>query len=74
MAEVLPQRAPLEGDDFVQLGFAAANATVRPTPRTLGAQVSDEVEAVFRKASPSRPPRATRALASSGTRSAMRST
>jgi formylglycine-generating enzyme required for sulfatase activity len=50
MSEILTHRSPLEGDDFVQLGFASANAAVRPTPRTLGAQVSDEVEAVFMKA------------------------
>jgi formylglycine-generating enzyme required for sulfatase activity len=41
---------PLEGDDYVQLAVAAGNPARRPTPRTLGAAVSDEVEAVLAKA------------------------
>ncbi len=48
--EVLTQRDPLEGDSFVQLGYASADKTRRPTPRTLGATVSDGVEAIFQKA------------------------
>ena len=48
--EVLTHRAPLQGDTFVQLGFASGNPAKRPTPRTLGASISDEVEAVFAKA------------------------
>ena len=48
--EMLTYKLPLEGDDYVQLAFASANPERRPTPRTLGATVSDEVEAVFRKA------------------------
>ena len=48
--EVLTQQAPLMGDTFVQLGFASGNPARRPTPRTLGASISDEVEAVFGKA------------------------
>jgi len=50
MTEILTHRTPLEGDDLVQLGFASANPTRRPTPRTLGANVPDGVEAVFLKA------------------------
>jgi formylglycine-generating enzyme required for sulfatase activity len=34
----------------VQLAYAASNPNDRPTPRTLGALVTEEVEAVFRKA------------------------
>jgi formylglycine-generating enzyme required for sulfatase activity/tRNA A-37 threonylcarbamoyl transferase component Bud32 len=48
--EVLTQQAPLQGDDFVQLGFAASNPAARPTPRKLGATISDAAEAVFEKA------------------------
>jgi formylglycine-generating enzyme required for sulfatase activity/tRNA A-37 threonylcarbamoyl transferase component Bud32 len=48
--ELLCDRVPLEGDDFVQLGFASSNPARRPTPRTLGAAVPDAVEAVFQKA------------------------
>ena len=50
VGELVTGKTPLQGDDFVQLGFASANPTSRPTPRTLGAPVSDEVEAVFAKA------------------------
>jgi eukaryotic-like serine/threonine-protein kinase len=48
--ETVAGREPLEGDDFVQLAVASGNADRRPTPRTLGVSVSDEVEAVFAKA------------------------
>jgi len=48
--EIATGREPLEGDDFLQLAFSSANPDRRPTPRTLGAQVTDEVEQVFRKA------------------------
>ncbi len=48
--EVMSGREPLEGDSFVQLGFAAADTSRRPTPKTLGASCSDEVEKVFAKA------------------------
>ncbi|HEX7602349.1 MAG TPA: bifunctional serine/threonine-protein kinase/formylglycine-generating enzyme family protein, partial [Polyangiaceae bacterium] len=48
--EMLTHQAPLQGDTFVQLGFAAGNPAKRPTPRALGASVTDEVEAVFAKA------------------------
>jgi eukaryotic-like serine/threonine-protein kinase len=50
MGELVSGKAPLQGDDFVQLGFASSNPAVRPTPRALGAPVSDAVEAVFAKA------------------------
>ncbi len=47
---MLAGRAALEGEDFIQLGMATADPGRRPTPRTLGAQVSDEVEAVCARA------------------------
>jgi formylglycine-generating enzyme required for sulfatase activity/serine/threonine protein kinase len=50
MAEIVTGRDPLDGDDFVQLAVASGNPARRPTPRTLGADVSDAVEAVFLKA------------------------
>jgi formylglycine-generating enzyme required for sulfatase activity len=49
-SEVLSGKEPLQGDSFVQLGFAAADRTTRPTPRTLGVAISDDLEAVFAKA------------------------
>jgi eukaryotic-like serine/threonine-protein kinase len=48
--EMLLGRDALEGDDLVQLGFATANPSARPTPRRLGAKVPDSVEAVFQRA------------------------
>ncbi|CAN5328259.1 hypothetical protein BH09MYX1_BH09MYX1_44580 [soil metagenome] len=50
MVEVLTHQKPLDGDSFVQLGFASANPGKRPTPRNKGANVPDEVENVFAKA------------------------
>jgi len=50
-SEVMSGVEPLSGDTFVQLGFASADASRRPTPRTLGcATVSEDVEQVFVKA------------------------
>ena len=49
--EVLTQRDPLDGDDFMQLAYASSNPAARPTPRGRGAAgVSDAVEAVFVRA------------------------
>ncbi len=50
VVELMTGRAPLDGDDFLQLGVSAANPNVRPTPRTRGAEASDAVESVFLKA------------------------
>jgi formylglycine-generating enzyme required for sulfatase activity len=50
VVEALTGREPLEGDDYVQLAVASGNPDRRPTPRTLGASVSDDVEAVLAKA------------------------
>jgi formylglycine-generating enzyme required for sulfatase activity len=45
--ELLAGKEALQGDDLVQLGFATANAAQRPTPRSLGIDVPDAIEAVF---------------------------
>jgi len=47
--EIVSGKDPLEGDDLGQLGFASMDTSRRPTPRTLGATVSDGVEAVLAK-------------------------
>jgi formylglycine-generating enzyme required for sulfatase activity len=43
-------QSALEGRDYGQLGFASQHPLRRPTPRTLGIEVSDAVEDVFRRA------------------------
>jgi formylglycine-generating enzyme required for sulfatase activity len=43
-------RPALVGDEFIQLANQSIHETVRPTPRHHGILVTDEVEAVFRKA------------------------
>ncbi len=48
--ELLSGRAPLAGDSFVQLGYAACDRSSRPTPRTLGAVIPDAIETIFAKA------------------------
>jgi serine/threonine protein kinase len=53
--EMLTGRVALEGEDLVQFGFSSANPTRRPTPRFLGARVSDQLEEVFAKALAIRP-------------------
>ena len=45
--EMLTGKPALDGEDIVQLAFATGNPERRPTPRHLGVQVSDAVEAVF---------------------------
>jgi formylglycine-generating enzyme required for sulfatase activity len=50
VTEAVSGRDPLQGDDFVQIAVAAADPDRRPTPRALGASVSDEVESVLAKA------------------------
>lgn len=49
-AEMLAGKHALDGEDMVQLAFSASNDRVRPTPRTLGVEVSDPVERVFETA------------------------
>ncbi len=53
--EMLTGRVALEGEDLVQFGFSSANPARRPTPRFLGARVSDQLEAAFAKALAIRP-------------------
>ena len=61
--ELASMRSPLDGEDFVQLGFASANPQKRPTPRRPSSSARSR----------SRRRRDTRARASSGARSAARS-
>jgi len=55
VVELVSGREALAGDDFLQLGVAAADPDRRPTPRNRGVGVSDEVEAVFARALQVRP-------------------
>jgi eukaryotic-like serine/threonine-protein kinase len=48
--EMLTGKCALDGDDLIQLAFASGNPEKRPTPRGLGAAVSDPVERVFLRA------------------------
>jgi eukaryotic-like serine/threonine-protein kinase len=50
IAEVITGKEPMSGDNLMQLAFAASDPSTRPTPRKLGAQTSDEIEAIFLKA------------------------
>jgi eukaryotic-like serine/threonine-protein kinase len=49
-SEMLTAKVALQGDDLIQYGFASADPDQRPTPRQLGAPLSDQLEAVFNKA------------------------
>jgi formylglycine-generating enzyme required for sulfatase activity len=53
--EMLTGRIALDGDDLIQLAFSSGNPEQRPTPRALGASVSDAVETVFARALAVRP-------------------
>jgi eukaryotic-like serine/threonine-protein kinase len=55
LAEVLSGREALDGGDVVQLAVSASRQSMRPTPRALGASVSDAVEGAFQKAVAVRP-------------------
>jgi formylglycine-generating enzyme required for sulfatase activity len=50
VVELLTGQEALRGEDFVQLAVVAADPQRRPTPRALGAKVSDEVEAALARA------------------------
>jgi serine/threonine protein kinase len=50
LSEMVSGRDPIEGDNIAQLAFCSMNEGMRPTPRMLGAKVTDAVEAVFLKA------------------------
>ncbi len=65
--ELLAGRTALDGEDLVQLGFAAGNPERRPTPARFGVDVPDAVERVFATALAVKPQGATRALAISRT-------
>ena len=49
ITKVVSGREPMTGDTLVQLAFTS-DPNRRPTPRTLGATVSDAIEAIFAKA------------------------
>ena len=49
-AQLVSGKEPLEGDDIAQLAFSAMDVNRRPTPRTLGVHVTDELEAVVARA------------------------
>lgn len=50
LVEMMAGRRALDGSDGPQLMAACLDPAVRPTPRALGCQVSDEIEAVFQRA------------------------
>ncbi|HEX7666651.1 MAG TPA: bifunctional serine/threonine-protein kinase/formylglycine-generating enzyme family protein, partial [Polyangiaceae bacterium] len=50
MVETLCGKEALSGETFMQIAYAAADVQRRPSPRTLGANVSDATEAVFLRA------------------------
>ncbi len=50
LVEVMLGREALVGDNVTQLGFSAMDERRRPSPRSLGLIVNDEVEAAFLKA------------------------
>ncbi len=50
VSELLSGKFALEGEDFIQLGMSSADPNRRPTPRTLGADVPDALEACIAKA------------------------
>jgi eukaryotic-like serine/threonine-protein kinase len=49
-SELVAGRPALEGENFIQLGMSTADAARRPTPRTLGANVNDALEAASARA------------------------
>ena len=55
LGEMISGKDALEGSEYEALERASSNPDQRPTPRTLGADVSDDVEAVFAKALAVRP-------------------
>jgi formylglycine-generating enzyme required for sulfatase activity/serine/threonine protein kinase len=55
IVEVITGRDALEGNEYEALARASSNPEQRPTPRALGADVSDGVESVFARALAVRP-------------------
>lgn len=49
-SELVAGRRALEGANFIELGMSSADAARRPTPRTLGANVTDALEAACARA------------------------
>jgi serine/threonine protein kinase len=50
VVEMVCGREALQGQEVVKLAWESCDRTRRPTPRALGARVSDEVECVLRRA------------------------
>lgn len=50
VTELLTGRSPMDAPDTVSIMRAAMDPARRPTPRTMGANVTDEIEAICRKA------------------------
>jgi formylglycine-generating enzyme required for sulfatase activity/serine/threonine protein kinase len=50
LTEMITGQEALQGDDYVQLAVASGNPERRPTPRTMGAKVTDDVEKALAKA------------------------
>jgi len=50
VAEVASGQEPMQGDTIMQLAYASADTVRRPTPRTLGCSVGDDVDAIFQRA------------------------
>jgi formylglycine-generating enzyme required for sulfatase activity len=48
--EMLAGHPALDGENLIQLAFSAKNPDRRPTPRTLGLIMPDDIEAVFQRA------------------------
>ena len=55
LGELLAGKVALDGEDFIQLGMSSADPARRPTPRALGADHGDAVEAVMARALAVRP-------------------
>src|SRR5258708_25578743 len=50
LGEMVAGKYALEGEDFIQLGMSSADPNRRPTPRALGADCGEAVEAVMARA------------------------
>ncbi|MFO0735461.1 MAG: protein kinase [Labilithrix sp.] len=50
VTELLTGRPPMDAPDVIGIMRAAMDTSRRPTPRTMGANVTDEIEAICRKA------------------------
>jgi formylglycine-generating enzyme required for sulfatase activity len=50
LVELVAGREPQEGADVAAVAAVAMNAKRRPTPRTFGVRISDEIESIFQRA------------------------